>query len=134
MHLEPRIHTDEHGLEKKGVNCPETVDFNSCFHADLVFSIFFLSVSIRVNPWFQISISKKIAASVPPQGVVLGWNCSAALDDGATGGDERRHIASALHRGSEGAQAISINSDRTTLLAKRSVLWIFPIQLLLCLR
>jgi hypothetical protein len=33
----------------------------------------------------------------------------AALDGGATGGDERRHIASAQLRGSEGAQAISKN-------------------------
>jgi hypothetical protein len=30
--------------------------------------------------------TKKIAASVPSQGVVLGWNRSAALHDGATGG------------------------------------------------
>ncbi|HTC62441.1 MAG TPA: hypothetical protein VK709_06330 [Candidatus Saccharimonadales bacterium] len=33
----------------------------------------------------------------------------AALHGGATGGDERRHIASAQHRGSEGAPAISMN-------------------------
>jgi len=33
----------------------------------------------------------------------------AALHGGATGGDERRHIASALLRGSEGARAISMN-------------------------
>jgi hypothetical protein len=39
------------------------------------------------------------------------------LHDGATGGDERRHIASALHRGSEGAQAISINPLQDPLLA-----------------
>jgi len=31
-------------------------------------------------------LSKKIAASVPSQGVVLGWNHSAALHGGATGG------------------------------------------------
>jgi len=59
---------------------------------------------------------KKIAASVPSQGVVLGLKRSAALHDGATGGDERRHIASALHRGSEGAQAISMNPPRNRLL------------------
>src|ERR1700676_4379058 len=69
--------------------------------------VFSLSMFIRVNPWFQIA--KKIAASAPSQGVVLGWRRSAALHGGATGGDERRHIASALHRGSEGAPAISLN-------------------------
>jgi len=74
-------------------------------------------VFIRVNPWFQIAGAKKIAASVPAQGVVLGWKRSAALHDGATGGDERRHIASALHRGSEGAQAISTNPLQNPLLA-----------------
>jgi hypothetical protein len=42
-------------------------------------------VFIRVNPWFQIW-SKKIAESVPSQGVVLGRKRSAALHDGATGG------------------------------------------------
>ena len=45
--------------------------------------------------------------SIP--GCGAGMETLAALHDGATGGDERRHIASALHRGSEGAQAISIN-------------------------
>src|SRR5580704_8164545 len=78
--------------------------------------VFSLSVFIRLNPWFQIS--KKIAASVPSQGVVLGWRRSAALHGGATGGDERRHIASALHRGSEGAQAISLNPLQNRLLPK----------------
>jgi len=76
---------------------------------------FFLlsSVFICVHLWIHscivnVAIIKK-AASVPSQGVVLERERSAALHDGATGGDERRHIASALHRGSEGAQAISIN-------------------------
>ena len=41
----------------------------------------------------------------------------AALHGGATGGDERRHIASALHRGSEGAPAISVNPLPTQLIA-----------------
>ncbi len=41
----------------------------------------------------------------------------AALHGGATGGDERRHIASALHRGSEGAPAISMNPLQTPLMA-----------------
>jgi len=58
---------------------------------------------------FGLLETKKIAASVSSQGVVLGWIRSAALHDGATGGDERRHIASAQHRGSEGAPAISMN-------------------------
>jgi hypothetical protein len=46
-------------------------------------------VFIRVNPWFHFPLrlcGKKIAASVPSQGVVLGWNRSAALHGGATGG------------------------------------------------
>ncbi len=42
----------------------------------------------------------------------------AALHGGATGGDERRHIASALHRGSEGAPAISMNPPRTQPIAE----------------
>ncbi len=42
----------------------------------------------------------------------------AALHGGATGGDERRHIASALHRGSEGAPAISMNPLRTQPIAE----------------
>jgi hypothetical protein len=67
-----------------------------------------LPVFIRVNPWFQISGTKKIAASAPSQGVELEWKRSAALHGGATGGDERRHITGAQHRGSEGAPAISI--------------------------
>jgi hypothetical protein len=84
-----------------------------------------------VDPWFQISRAKKIAASVPSQGVVLGWNRSAALYDGATGGDERRHIASAQHRGSEGALAISTNPLRTPLLDVCGVLPNLAWQLLL---
>ena len=43
------------------------------------------------------------------------------LYDGATGGDERRHIASALHRGSEGAPAISMNPLPTLLISVGSV-------------
>jgi hypothetical protein len=79
-----------------------------------------LSVRLCVHPWFHFRVHpygnrKKIAASVPSQGVVLEWNRFAALYDGATGGDERRHIASARHRGSEGALAISLNPLRTPL-------------------
>jgi hypothetical protein len=45
-----------------------------------------LSVSTGMNPWFQISGTKKIAASAPSQGVELEWKRSAALHGGATGG------------------------------------------------
>jgi hypothetical protein len=55
---------------------------------------------------------KKITASAPSQGVVAGMKRFAALYGGATGGDERRHIASARPRGSEGAPAISIDPLR----------------------
>src|SRR5579864_1548315 len=51
--------------------------------------------------------------SIP--GCGAGMERRAALHDGATGGDERRHIASAHHRGSEGAQAISMNPLRNRL-------------------
>ena len=37
------------------------------------------------------------------------------VHDGATGGDERRHITRAQHRGSEGAQAISLDPLRYRL-------------------
>ena len=53
--------------------------------------IFLSFVFIRVHLWFHFCLCicgkrKKIAASVPSQGVVLGWNRSAALHGGATGG------------------------------------------------
>jgi hypothetical protein len=52
---------------------------------------FFLSVFIYVHLWIHSRFrirgnDKKIAASAPSQGVVLGWKRSAALHDGATGG------------------------------------------------
>jgi hypothetical protein len=43
----------------------------------------------------------------------------AALHGGATGGDERRHIASAQHRGSEGAPAISMNLPQAGFLVQQ---------------
>jgi len=52
--------------------------------------------------------TKKSRRALRP-GVWCRVETLAALHGGATGGDERRHIASALHRGSEGAPAISMN-------------------------
>ena len=71
---------------------------------------------IHVNPWFQIQGAKKNRGERSSPGCGAGRETLAALHDGATGGDERRHIASALHRGSEGAQAISINPLQDPLL------------------
>ena len=77
--------TDERNKLK--VDCLQKVDFDSFFSAVLDFFLhFFLSVFIRVNPWFQISTTKKNAASVPSQGVVLGWKRSAALMTAQPGG------------------------------------------------
>jgi hypothetical protein len=54
----------------------------------------------------------------PIPGCGAGMETLCRVNDGATGGDERRHIASAQHRGSEGAQAISMNPLRNHLLPK----------------
>jgi hypothetical protein len=55
--MEPRIHTDEHGLEKqgkRGLPSKKDADVDSFPYADLdLFLHFLLSVFIRVNPWFQ---------------------------------------------------------------------------------
>jgi hypothetical protein len=64
---------------------------------------------IRVHPWFQCLHGKKNRGERSIPGCGAGMKTLAALHGGATGGDERRHIASAQHRGSEGAPAISMN-------------------------
>jgi len=64
-------------------------------------------VFIRVHPWFQTPEKNRGERSIP--GCGAGMETPAALHGGATGGDERRHIAGAQHRGSEGAPAISLH-------------------------
>ncbi len=109
--------TDERNKLK--VDCLQKVDFDSFFSAVLDFFLhFFLSVFIRVNPWFRISTTKNNRGERPIPGCGAGMETLCRVNDGATGGDERRHIASALHRGSEGAQAISMNPLRNHLLPK----------------
>jgi hypothetical protein len=80
-----------------------------CLEFSSFISVYLCSSVDTFQPSQLWRCQKKSAASAPSQGVVLGWRRSAPLHDGATGGDERRHIASALHRGSEGAQAILLN-------------------------
>jgi hypothetical protein len=66
----------------------------------------FLSVLISVHLWFQI-LSRKRSERLEAQGVVAGTEALGRAQWRRNRGDERRHIASARHRGSEGAQAIS---------------------------
>ena len=56
--LEPRIHTDEHGFQAKikWISCKEPISIPS-FVLTWIFPSFFLSVFIRVNPWFQIGFA-----------------------------------------------------------------------------
>jgi len=74
------------------------------------------SVLIYVHLWIRPSAQKNRGVRSIP-GCGAGMDAPAALHGGATGGDERRHIASALHRGSEGAPAISVNPLPTQLIA-----------------
>jgi hypothetical protein len=55
------------------------------------------------------AFGKKNRGERPIPGCGAGMETLAALMAAQPGGDERRHIASALHRGSEGAPAISMN-------------------------
>jgi hypothetical protein len=109
-----------------GLNLSWEID---CF----VFSFFHHCESVFICDSISVIASVtiiKIAASIPAQGVVAGMKTLAALYDGATGGDERRHIASAQHRGSEGALAISLYPPRGLPMAKSSVFPNFPAPLL----
>jgi hypothetical protein len=84
-----------------------------------LFNSSFICVSVficgSISVFASVATAKKSRRAVHPRVWWLGWKRSAALHDGATGGDERRHIASARHRGSEGAPAISLNPLRAAL-------------------
>jgi len=67
-----------------------------------------------------LQINKKIAASAPSQGVVAGTETLCRAGWRRNRGDKRRHIASALPRGSEGAPAISIARKGILRIARTS--------------
>jgi len=56
------------------------------FQLPRIFPLFFLSVFIRVNPWFQISSAKKNRGERLTPGCGAGMETLGRVNDGATGG------------------------------------------------
>jgi hypothetical protein len=75
-------------------------------------------VLICVHLWFSLFCGgKKRGERSTSQGVVAGTETLSRVAWRRNRGDERRHIASALHRGSEGAPAISNHELRIPQIA-----------------